>query len=100
MADIERIRIETQGMSDRELLLLIRTDQSAQLERETERNGYLADIMSDYYGDEKRKITGTKPQVDENTILLDRGSTVVKTLMWVISVIGVANLVALMVVLA
>ena len=99
MADLERIRIETQGMSDRELLLLIRTDQSEQLERETERNGYLADIMSDYYGDDKRKIKGTKPQSEKNTVAIDRGTTVVKTLMWVVSVIGVANLVALMVVL-
>ncbi len=87
-------------MSDRELLLLIRTDQSKQLERETERNGYLADIMSDYYGDDKRKITGTKPQSEKNTVAIDRGATVIKTLMWVISVIGVANIVAVLVVLA
>ena len=55
--------------------------------------------MSDYYGDDKRKIKGTKPQSEKNTVAIDRGTTVVKTLMWVVSVIGVANLVALMVVL-
>ena len=92
MADLERIRIETAGMSDNELLLHVLVEVRGI-------NGSVAKIHTDYYGDDERSIKGTKPQVENNTMTIDRGTTVVKTLMWVVSAIGVANVVALMVVL-
>ena len=57
-------------------------------------NGDVAGLMADYYGDSERSIKGTKPQVDENTLTIDRGRTSIKTLMWAGGLIGVGNIAA------
>ena len=76
-------------MSDRDLMLEI-------LGHVREQNGAVAEVMTDYYGSEERKIKGTKPQVDENTKDIATGKTVSKTLMAVVGVIGVGNIIAVL----
>ena len=91
MADLERLRLEKGGMSDRDLLLTIAADMSDVLERETTRNGLLHDLMSDYYGSLTRKIKGSKPQTEKNTVAIDRGKTAFKTVMILFGALGISN---------
>ena len=89
MSHLERIRREKDGMPDRELLLEM-------LAYQREQNGTVARIMAVYYGDKERSITGTKPQVDENTVIIDRYRTTLRVVGAIISFVGIGTILALL----
>jgi len=87
MSEIDRIR--TENMDDREILLEL-------LETQREQNGRWGELVSDYYGDASRSIVGTKPQVDENTLTIDRARTAWRVIWGAITVLSGGTIVALL----
>lgn len=76
----EQLRAQYADKSDRDLMLEI--------------IGLVQPIHTDYYGDDERSIRGTKPQVEQNTLDIDRAKTAGRVLYGAIGLIGVGNIVA------
>ena len=96
MPESRRETVETRGMTDRELMLDI-------YHRATEISGHLAtlngtvrDHNEEIYGSVEKKEPGMKEAVRAHDIDIRASKTVLKTLMAVVSIIGVGNVVALL----
>ena len=98
--DFAALEAEHRGMTDRDLMLktLLRTNEAVRLIQT--QNSAIVTIKGDYYGDEDRKIRGTKPMVESHEIAIDRGRTIIKTIAYALGVIGIGNIIAVLTVVA
>ncbi len=85
--------LETRGMSDRDLMLANHQKLDQVIRRLDEQNGTVRLLVADYYGDTLRGVEGTKPTVDRHDKDIDRGKTIGKTMIAVVSAIGAGNLI-------
>ena len=87
--DLAALEAEHRGMSDRDLMLKTLALIRAQ-------NGKLAQHDDDLYGNTARGIRGAKPLAEAHEIAIDRGRTTIRTVVWLLGVIGVGNIVAVL----
>ena len=84
MTDLDRLRVEKEPVSDRDLLLELLHGQRIQ-------NGELARIKTDYYGNLDRDIKGTKPIVAEHDRDIAKAKTYVKAYGALLGIFGVGT---------
>ena len=92
MADRETI--ETSSMNDRELMLNVYHRTTEIAGSLATLNGTVADHNQEIYGSDEKKETGIKSTVKCHDHDLRTGKTIIKTILGIISLIGVGNLVA------
>ena len=85
MSEISNLRAEFHEVNDRDILLELLLGQRVQ-------NGAIAAIKGDFYGDTDRKIAGVKPKVEAHDLDINRARTTLKTLAFVVGLLGVGNL--------
>lgn len=98
MADSDPFRetLETRGMSDRDLMLAT-FHKTASIEAQLKAiNGRVGDHHIEIHGDAAIQHVGLKELVVRNTAAIKTGKTVFATLAGVVSIIGIANLIAML----
>lgn len=96
----DRETLETRDLTQRTLLLDIRT-RVGEIEGHLHQlNGTVASLHTEIHGDQDRQIIGIKPQVVDAAAYITAQRTGTKVLQWIIGVLGAANIAALTVVAA
>ena len=87
--DVTAVQLEYAGRPDRDILLELVLGQRVQ-------NGTLIRLVTDVYGDDERGIVGLTKQSIENTEFRKNIKAVFITLSAFVSLIGIANLIAIL----
>lgn len=96
----DRETLETKDLTQRTLLLDIRTRVGEIEGHLGEINGSVARLHTEIHGDDARQIVGLKPQVTDVVSYVAAQRTGTSMIRWIVGALGAANIAALTVVAA